>query len=370
MTTRFYRYGLPVVLGLVSTLLVTVMGLVVDEWVEEFAVRLVLFGVLLVAFLVLSWLQLRYLWLLRSAGTLYYLRADSGRVPSLHAAAAEVAGASSLDLRAIRRTFSIADAAGGGVDIRSLVGELRAEFDSSLNADSNDSAFSVVPDVAWPVAVAVGYDWIVRGGTRLVGFSADLRPHSFHFPRADPLLSRRGRPFDPLPTPRHARSVDGRWVDDEHDPDGDPELGAIGLVVAVPCLDAAAATGGVQRWADAVAASIGPGALVFSVGYGVRCDLRGDGRGGHDLREVVDGVAGAIRLYLERFPAARIHLVLDVPDIVSLAVGWRLANPHDADMRSRVWEFWERVVPLYGRLGDDRTVPLRVHPAQCDPAVS
>ncbi|MFD3704746.1 hypothetical protein ACFWUP_16540 [Nocardia sp. NPDC058658] len=374
---RWNQYGLPLLLALCSTLLVTVMGLVAEDLLPATLAQIIVFFALLALFLLVALLQLRYLWRRNTSGTLYYLRADSSRVPSLHGAAISAAAEQTQDLCAVRRTFSTATS-DGAVDLRGIVGEVRAIFDAALNADSSDSGYSVVPDFAWPVAVSIGYDWLPRPGTWLVAVDEGGPPAAFSYPATG---THSAAPFAPLPQLRHAAMVHGAPVLLPDGPTEDAAAQRIRLLIAVSEGDMAevvAATSSAGRRLTATElADTGGRAPVFAVGYGATADeptldLRGDGNGGHDLRAAADQLTQAIRLYLDRFPNAHIELVLDAPDILSLAIGWRLANPDDAGMRSRIWEFWDRVVPLYGDIGPDReprVVALWVHPAQAEPSL-
>ncbi|MFD3593565.1 hypothetical protein ACFWU5_12620 [Nocardia sp. NPDC058640] len=375
--SRWHQYGLPVLLALCSTLLVTVMGLVAEDLLPAAVLQIVVFFALLVLFLLASVMQLRYLWRRNTSGTLYYLRADSSRVPSLHRAAITAAATETQDLCAVRRTFSTATP-DGVVDLRGTVGEVRAAFDAALNADSSDSGYSVVPDFAWPVAVSIGYDWLPRPGTRILAVDDDGPPAAFSYPASDP---RHANSFAPLPVLRHAAIIDGAPILLPDGPAEDAAAQRIRVLIAVSrgdmadVVDLTAHAG--RRLGATELADTGGRTPVFAVGYGTvdqeqSLDLRGDGNGGHDLRAAADQLTAAIRGYLDRFPHAHIELVLDAPDVVSLAVGWRLANPPDAGMRSRIWEFWDRVVPLYGDVGpggEPRVVALWVHQAQAEPTL-
>ncbi|MFC6014534.1 hypothetical protein [Nocardia lasii] len=378
--SRWNQYGLPLLLALCSTLLVTVMGLVAEDLLPAAVVQIIVFFVLLFLFLLVGLLQLRYLWRRNTSGTLYYLRADSSRVPSLHQAAIAAAAEETQDLCAVRRTFSTATD-DGVVDLRETVAEVRAIFDAALNGDSSDSGYSVVPDFAWPIAVAIGYDWLPRAGTRLLAVDDHHPTAAFSYPAPPPHTpgARATTPFTPLPTVMHAQIVDKAAVVLPDGPAEDTAAQHIRLIIIVSrgdmaeMMDATSAPG--RRLTALELADTGGRFPTFAVGYGTSPDaptleLRGDGNGGHDLRAAADQLTDAIRTYLDRFPHARIELVLDAPDIVSLAVGWRLANPADAGMRSRIWEFWDRAIPLYGDVaptGEPRVVALWAHPAQAEP---
>ena len=131
---------------------------------------------LLAAAVAVAWAAVRSLIRRRQLrGTLYYLRMQSDTNEDYHAKAIEEAAKDYLGFRAMA---AWCDPGTGTVDVRRRVDQLSHELQRSTNDDSNDSGFDIAPNLIFPVALAVGYDWIPPGpggpgpgGLRLREFS-------------------------------------------------------------------------------------------------------------------------------------------------------------------------------------------------------
>ncbi len=96
----------------------------------------------------------------RLRGTIYYLRMQSDTTGDYHAKAREEAR---MDYPGFRAMAAWCDPRDGTVDVRRQVDQLSNELQRSTNDDADDSGFDIVPDLVFPVALAVGYDWIPPG---------------------------------------------------------------------------------------------------------------------------------------------------------------------------------------------------------------
>lgn len=130
-----------------------------EEWLT-WCMRLLRIGCLLAA-TVLAWLALRRLRLRRRLrGTLYYLRMQSDTNDDYHSRAI---GQAAKDYLGFRAMAAWCDPGAGIVDVRDEVARLSTELQRSTNDDADDSGFDIAPNLIFPVALAVGYDWIPPG---------------------------------------------------------------------------------------------------------------------------------------------------------------------------------------------------------------
>lgn len=93
----------------------------------------------------------------RQRGTLYYLRLQADTVPDLHKEAVASAASSYLGYRSVTAWL---DPGLGTVDVRRQVESVSAELQRAINDDSDDSGFDIAPNLVFPAALAVGFDWV------------------------------------------------------------------------------------------------------------------------------------------------------------------------------------------------------------------
>lgn len=130
--------------------------------------RLVILVVVLVALLVALRLRLRAG---RTAGTLYYVRLLDENQSDMHVSAVSDVAQSHVDLRVIAGWLS--DANGRpippdrSIDISEEVGRLSERLLEATDTDQVATGFSIAPNLPLPVALAIGYDYVVWPGTYL-----------------------------------------------------------------------------------------------------------------------------------------------------------------------------------------------------------
>ena len=119
----------------------------------------------------------------RNRGTLYYLRFQSETNPDFHQDVVEKSREQYLDFRSIsawcdptlgvdHSRRSQADLSRNHVvDVRRQLNEMSAELQRTTNDDTGDSGFDIAPNLIFPAALALGYDWIPPGQATLREFN-------------------------------------------------------------------------------------------------------------------------------------------------------------------------------------------------------
>ena len=94
-------------------------------------------------------------WLIAHNGTLYYLRLLPAESADRTRAAVDVANARSLDFRSATGWFGTHDPV---VDLRREVDHVSDELERAMNDDDDATGYVLAPNLAFPAALAVGYD--------------------------------------------------------------------------------------------------------------------------------------------------------------------------------------------------------------------
>ena len=111
-------------------------------------------------------------WLMAHNGTLYYLRLLPAESADRMRAAVDVANARSLGFRSATGWFGTADAV---VDLRRQVDHISDELERAMNDDDDATGFVLAPNLAFPAALAVGYDVLLRERTHLDELPVEAR---------------------------------------------------------------------------------------------------------------------------------------------------------------------------------------------------
>lgn len=113
-------------------------------------------------------------WLIAHNGTLYYLRLLPAESADRTRAAVDVANARSLDFRSATGWFGTH---GEVVDLRRAVDHVSAELERAMNDDDDATGYVLAPNLAFPAALAVGYDCLLRERTHLAELPTEARRH-------------------------------------------------------------------------------------------------------------------------------------------------------------------------------------------------
>lgn len=111
-------------------------------------------------------------WLMAHNGTLYYLRLLPAESADRMRAAVDVANARSLGFRSATGWFGTANAV---VDLRREVDHISDELERAMNDDDDATGFLLAPNLAFPAALAVGYDTLLRERTHLAELPVTAR---------------------------------------------------------------------------------------------------------------------------------------------------------------------------------------------------
>lgn len=105
-------------------------------------------------------------------GTLYYLRLLPAESADRMRAAVDVANARSLGFRSATGWFGTANTV---VDLRREVDHISDELERAMNDDDDATGFLLAPNLAFPAALAVGYDTLLRERTHLAELPVTAR---------------------------------------------------------------------------------------------------------------------------------------------------------------------------------------------------
>lgn len=111
-------------------------------------------------------------WLIAHNGTLYYLRLLPAESADRTRAAVDVANARSLDFRSATGWFGTH---GEVVDLRRAVDHVSEELERAMNDDDDATGYVLAPNLAFPAALAVGYDCLLRERTHLAELPTEAR---------------------------------------------------------------------------------------------------------------------------------------------------------------------------------------------------
>lgn len=140
----------------------------------------------------------------RNRGTLYYLRFQSETNPDFHERVMSQSRSEYLDFRSISAWCdpTLADVQKSGshayhvVDVRQQVNEMSAELQRAANDDSGESGFDIAPNLLFPTALALGYDWLPFGDVTLREFNgrSNKNVEDFQWKLHEPVLTGQGKP--------------------------------------------------------------------------------------------------------------------------------------------------------------------------------
>lgn len=345
-------------------------------------------------------------WMIAHNGTLYYLRLLPAESADRMRAAVDVANARSLDFRSATGWFGTN---GDVVDLRRAVDHVSDELERAMNDDDDATGYVLAPNLAFPAALAVGYDTLLRERTHLAELPTEARRRrlpggdtgvrTVYFDDGDDMwaerrwLSRRSRPDSELsmvtlgtghgPTGRVWLSLqlDGGGAVSEVDAQHPLRAAAADLVVVV---GPTATTDGVETlrpWAL-------PAGRWYPGASGRQIDRRAFAR-------LVEELSGAVEQVLDDHPEADVLLSGRMPRSVAFALGYVISQRKDdriegkraahhptrpddtraerAQARaeneglSSLSRFWSSVTPVLEHLGEAK--PALVHAAQRDEVV-
>ncbi|MCT1640497.1 MULTISPECIES: hypothetical protein [Dietzia] len=367
-------------------------------------------------------------WLMAHNGTLYYLRLLPAESADRMRAAVDVANARSLGFRSATGWFGTADAV---VDLRRQVDHISDELERAMNDDDDATGFVLAPNLAFPAALAVGYDVLLRERTHLAELPVEARRRrlpggdtgvrTVYFDDGDDMWaerrwrSRRSQPRGELAmvtfpagsavaAPADRISVRRVWLSlqlegggpvSEVDA-GHPLREAADLVVVVaPTHGAGRATAGSAPTDDSgsdTTATLRPWTLPAGRWYPGASGRQIDRR---TFARLVEELSGAVEQVLDDYPEAHVLLSGRMPRSVAFALGYVISQRKDDHIEgkraalhptraddtraqraqaraeneglSSLSRFWTSVTPVLEHLGEAK--PTIVHAAQRDAAV-
>lgn len=273
-------------------------------------------------------------------GTLYYVRYLDHAMRDLHLDDLRKAAGGHRDVRAVTRWAP--SPAGGpllGIDVAAEVGEMAMAFQSAMNQDTNDTSFTIVPNMLWPAALRLGFDSYFFDRTVLLESDA-FDPHPLN-PSATP------HPVVRVTTPDSARQAETQIL-------------AIELThpVTLPAP---------WRSLPKTTVDMGPNtSLILNPGRQREAGPEGPALEYAELNRVTAACSKAVFDTLSSTEGP-IILVARMPKVAALLMGWQLGQKMNVDLTDRqVVDMWRRLytVEIRGFGTDTYPVVTRVHPSQ------
>lgn len=346
-------------------------------------------------------------WLIAHNGTLYYLRLLPAESADRMRAAVDVANARSLDFRSATGWFGTDYDV---VDLRREVDHVSDELERAMNDDDDATGYVLAPNLAFPAALAVGYDTLLRERTHLAELPDEARKRrlpggdtgvrTVYFDDGDDMWaerswrSRRSRPDSELAMvtlgaqPADRTTVGRVWLSLQLDGGGPIDRVDAGH----PLRDAADVVVVVGPTTGDDDKTLTPWPLPAGRWYpgasGRQIDRRAFAR-------LVEELSGAVEQVLDDYPEAHVLLSGQMPRSVAFALGYVISQRKDdriegkraahhptrsddsraerAQARaeneglSSLSRFWSSVTPVLEHLGEAK--PTLVHAAQRPEAV-
>lgn len=349
-------------------------------------------------------------WLIAHNGTLYYLRLLPAESADRTRAAVDVANARSLDFRSATGWFGTSDDV---VDLRREVDHVSDELERAMNDDDDATGYVLAPNLAFPAALAVGYDVLLRQRTHLAELPTEARRRrlpggdtgvrTVYFDDGDDTWAERrwrsrraqsdsllalhtlGEPAADRGAVRRvwlSLQLEGGGTVAEVDADHPLRESCDVVVVAGPN-----GAGGDHDGADAAAVELRPWELPAGRWLPGASGRRVDAR---EFARLVEELSGAVEQVLDDYPEAEVLLSGRMPRTVAFALGYVISQRKDdriegkraalhptrsGDTRaeraqavaeneglSSLSRFWTSVTPVLVHLGEAK--PALVHAAQ------
>lgn len=347
-------------------------------------------------------------WMINRNGTLYYVRLLPAASADRTRAAIDMARARSLDFRTATGWFATR---GEVVDLRADAGRVSDELERAMNDDDEATGYLFAPNLAFPAALSVGYDVLLRERTSLAEVPEEAR--STRVPGGDTGL--RTVFFDD----GYDEWSDRDWVVHHDHPEPDITLTTLGgrpadrlavrtvwlsLQLDADCpVDQVDAEHALRDSCDVVVVA-GPVHTVDGVvtmrpwEMPVRRWIPGASGRRIDpaaFAEMLEELSGAIEHVLDDYPDAEILLSGDIPRTMAFALGYVISERKDDHIRgkrtdlhpplpgdspadvaqaraesaglSSLSRFWESVTPVLIHQGEAR--PTLAHRAQDEATV-
>lgn len=290
-----------------------------------------------------------------STGTLFYVRVQADERFDWHADALEAARRGRMSVRTVTRWIndSATRTTTGIIDVSATCAEVAATLEILVNTDRDDTAYTIAPNLPWPVGLAIGAELPIVSGLGLLELQGGP-------PSPSPSLSP-ARPANPPPeisfvlARRTHRTTSDWWktdlVRDEGAlPQSSPGPARFGLLIALTPVPPGSETTPETAFAGTGVTSYfrlrpaEPTASPLTSSHLQRL-----------APALVDAVADVKKQAVEQ--GAELVVVARMPKTLAVALGWGLAQTDVAFFAGTHLMHYRTVMP-------HPYVPMRVHPAQ------
>ncbi|MCL2455402.1 MAG: hypothetical protein FWD18_08945 [Micrococcales bacterium] len=311
-------------------------------------------------------LSVYWAWWIRSVrGSAYVVQVQDQAAPRWHTGPLVAKTLQHLNVNMLVERLDLG--ATGQVELADTVTSLARELRAGQNADDDSTGFSYYPNVLFPAAIALGYQWEPPRGVVLHELNEAGDRDDFFFPLTELTRAAQPRP-ELIPVPPEPSEADK----------ADDEVRSVSVrilltynkhVLPLPLHDDAGAIDGFGSFERAYVVGVrGDGDSLVNV----KVDPRWHRNTGSDPdgtalltpAEIVIGAGRALREVLDRHPKAVVVVVGMMPKATTIPLGWYMANAHGTAGFPLPCP-WERLVPMHFA-GPGRLRPARVHPDQPD----
>lgn len=269
----------------------------------------------------------------RRTGTLFYVRLLADDMPDLHDAAIQIAARRRMSLKSVTRWADLPTHTHEGViDLSATCADIAAALEAVVNADRDDTAYTIAPNILWPAALAIGAELPIVDNLQLLELPDPRTPQPITFTltkAATPaILITEELPLDPTT------------------PDA-----PIGLILAF----APAATK-MNPLAVFAEYSVSQCRRIRTAAVSDTAELNRITFTGPEVAAFARPLADAIIAVQDEAGTRGVVIAAAMPKVLAMAIGWHLAQAKT--------RFFDRTHLLYYDQQTAAYTPIRAHPAQ------
>ncbi|MFI6163950.1 hypothetical protein ACIA59_28865 [Micromonospora haikouensis] len=269
----------------------------------------------------------------RRTGTLFYVRLLADDMPDLHDAAIQIAARRRMSLKSVTRWTDLPTHTHQGViDLSATCADIAAALETVINADRDDTAYTIAPNILWPAALAIGAELPIVDDLQLLELPDPRTPQPIAFTLTKAVTS--------------ATLVTEELPLDSTTPDA-----PVGLILAF----APAAA----KMTPEVTFAEYPISRCRRIRPAVTEDVTQLGRTtftGPEIAAFAKPLTEAIIAVQNQAGAREVIIAAAMPKVLAMAIGWHLAQATTRFFTNTRLIHYDQVTNTY--------IPIRAHPAQ------
>ncbi|MEV6801901.1 hypothetical protein AB0M91_26665 [Micromonospora rifamycinica] len=269
----------------------------------------------------------------RRTGTLFYVRLLADDMPDLHDAAIQIAARRRMSLKSVTRWVDLPTHTHEGViDLSATCADIAAALEIVVNADRDDTAHTIAPNILWPAALAIGAELLIVDNLQLLELPDPRTPQPITF-----TLTKAVTP---------ATLVTEELPLDTMAPDA-----PVGLILTF-----ASAAAKMIRQVTFAGCPVSRCRRIRPAVIGDVSALGDRTFTGSEVAAFAKPLADAIVAVQTEAGTRGVLIAAAMPKVLAMAVGWHLAHAKT--------RFFDHTFLLYYERGTNTYIPIRTHPAQ------